>query len=155
MSNTKSIWGPAVWTMFHTLAHKVVPEEFEGIKVELIQYIYRICANLPCPECAQHAQDYLNKNSKRIIATKEDLKRFLIDFHNNANAITKKPHFSYEDAEARYELAKTAAVVHYFFQIYGKKSNGNLKLMTNRFHKDILLSEFSAWMLRNSGKFVG
>ena len=81
------------------------------------------------------------------------LQQFLIDFHNAVNTRKGKPIFTYEQAENQYKLAKTSSVIQYFFKIYGEKSNGNLKLLTNGFQKQILLSEFSAWIINNYTKF--
>ena len=39
---SKSVWGPCVWYLFHTLAYKAVPDNFPEIKADLIQYIQRI-----------------------------------------------------------------------------------------------------------------
>lgn len=152
---TKSVWGPCIWYLFHTLAYKAVPEDFPNIKTDLINYIQRICANLPCPECTQHATGFMKQNAQRIasITIKEQLQHFLIDFHNAVNARKGKPKFTYEQAENQYRLAKTNQVIQYFFKIYGEKSNGNLKIFTNGFQKQILLSEFSAWMVNNYTKF--
>ena len=153
---SKSVWGPCVWYLFHTLAFKIVPENFAEIKTELIQYIQRICANLPCPECTQHAIEYMAKNSRVIsqITTKEQFQYFLIDFHNTVNARKQKPKFTYEQADEKYKRAKTSDVVQYFFQIYGERSNGgNLKMFTNGFQRQLLLSDFSGWMVRNYSKF--
>ena len=153
---SKSVWGPCVWYLFHTLAYKAVPENFAEIKAELIQYIQRICANLPCPECTQHATEYMKQHSRALslITTKEQLQQFLVDFHNVVNVRKQKPRFTYEQADAKYKLAKTSDVVQYFFKIYGERSNGgNLKLFVNGFQKQLLLSDFSAWMVRNYSKF--
>jgi hypothetical protein len=155
---SKSVWGPCVWYLFHTLAYKAVSENFPEIKAELIQYIQRICANLPCPECTQHATEYMKQHSRALslITTKEQLQQFLVDFHNVVNVRKQKPRFTYEQADAKYKLAKTSDVVQYFFKIYGERSNGgNLKLFVNGFQKQLLLSDFSAWMVRNYGKFYG
>ena len=110
---SKSIWGPCVWYLFHTLAYKAVPETFAQIKTELIQYIQRICSNLPCPECTQHATEYMKSNSRVIalINTKEQLHYFLVDFHNTVNLRKKKPTFTYEQADEKYNRAKTSDVV--------------------------------------------
>jgi hypothetical protein len=100
----------------------------------------------------------MNQNVRKIsaIQTKEQLQYFLIDFHNTVNARKGKPVFTYEQAEEKYKHAKTSEVVQYFFKIYGDKNNGgNLKLFTNGFHKQILLSDFSAWMIHNYGRFYG
>jgi hypothetical protein len=153
---TKSVWGPCVWYLFHTLAYKAVPENFNEIKDELILYIQRICANLPCPECTQHATEYMKAHARilSLITTKDQLHYFLVDFHNAVNMRKKKPKFTYEEANEKYKLAKTYEVVQYFFKIYGERSSGgNLKMFTNGFQKQILLSEFSAWMVRNHPKF--
>jgi hypothetical protein len=153
---SKGVWGPCVWYLFHTLAHKAVPANFNEIKDDLIQYIQRICANLPCPECTQHATEYMKTNARIIaqISTKEHLQYFLVDFHNTVNSRKQKPKFTYEEANNKYKLAKTYDVVQYFFRIYGERSSGgNLKMFTNGFQKQILLSDFSAWMVRNNAKF--
>jgi hypothetical protein len=89
-----------------------------------------------------------------LITTKDQLHYFLVDFHNAVNMRKKKPKFTYEEANEKYKLAKTHEVVQYFFKIYGERSSGgNLKMFTNGFQKQILLSEFSAWMVRNHPKF--
>jgi hypothetical protein len=153
---SKSVWGPCVWFLFHTLAYKAVPENFAEIKTELIQYIQRICANLPCPECTQHATEYMKQHSRALsmITTKDQLHQFLVDFHNVVNVRKQKPRFTYEQADAKYKLAKTGDVVQYFFKIYGERTNGgNLKLFVNGFQKQLLLSDFSAWIVRNYSKF--
>jgi hypothetical protein len=152
---SKSVWGPCVWILFHTLAFKIVPAEFSSKKTDLINYIQRICSNLPCPECTQHAMEYMKQNLRRIdaITTKEHLHEFLVDFHNAVNVRKGKPVFTYKQAEDKYRLAKTSSVIQYFFQIYGEKSNGNLKMFTNGFQKQILLSEFSAWIVNNYSSF--
>jgi len=155
---SKSVWGPCVWFLFHTLAYKAVPENFAEIKTELIQYIQRICANLPCPECTQHAMQYMKTHERALmqISTKDQLHHFLVDFHNAVNVRKQKPRFTYEEADDKYKRAKTCDIVQYFFKVYGERSNGgNLKMFTNGFQKQLLLSDFSAWMVRNYGKFYG
>ena len=152
---SKSVWGPCVWILFHTLAFKIVPADFSSKKTDLINYIQRICSNLPCPECTQHAMEYMKQNLRRIdaITTKEQLQEFLVDFHNAVNVRKGKPAFTYKQAEDKYRLAKTSQVIQYFFQIYAEKTNGNLKMFTNGFQKQILLSEFSAWIVNNYSSF--
>jgi len=152
---TKSVWGPCIWFLFHTLACKAVPADFPSIKTDLMNFIQRICANLPCPECTQHASGFMKQHAQRIaaITTKEQLQQFLVDFHNAVNVRKGKAIFTYEQAENQYRLAKTGHVIQYFFKIYGERSNGNLKIFTNGFQKQILLSEFSAWVINNYSKF--
>jgi hypothetical protein len=88
------------------------------------------------------------------ITTKEQLHYFLVDFHNTVNARKQKAKFTYEEANNKYSRAKTPDVVQYFFRIYGERTNGgNLKMFVNGFQKQLLLSEFSGWMVRNHSKF--
>jgi hypothetical protein len=100
--------------------------------------------------------DYMKAHTRILsqITTNEQLHYFLVDFHNAVNTRKKKPRFTYEEANEKYKRAKTYDVVQYFFRIYGERSNGgNLKMFTNGFHKQILLSDFSGWMVRNYSKF--
>jgi len=114
-----------VWYLFHTLAYKAVPADFPEIKDELIMYIQRICANLPCPECTQQATENMKAHAKILsqITTKDQLHYFLVDFHNVVNARKQKPKFSYEEANEKYKRARTHDIVLYFFKIYGEKSS--------------------------------
>ena len=54
------LWGEPTWFLFHTLAEKTKDNYFPTIKNELFSFIKKICNNLPCPECAQHASRYVN-----------------------------------------------------------------------------------------------
>lgn len=152
---TKSVWGPCIWYLFHTLAHHIDENSssFESVKNEFISFSFRIATNLPCPECSQHALSYISKINPKLIKTKTDLKMLYINFHNAVNIRKGKSVFSLEDANAKYEKANVKLIIEYFFQIYGKKTV-NVKLMINNFHKDILLSEFKAWTVHNIQMFI-
>ena len=54
------LWGEPTWFLFHTLAEKVKPKDFPKIRESFIHIILRICSNLPCPDCANHALQYMN-----------------------------------------------------------------------------------------------
>jgi hypothetical protein len=60
ISVKKMKWGEPIWNLFHVLAEKVKEETFANIREELLNIIYTICANLPCPDCANHATTYMN-----------------------------------------------------------------------------------------------
>ncbi len=147
---TKSVWGPCVWYLFHTVAHHIKEDHpnFERAKNQFITFSFRIATNLPCPECSQHATAYLSKINPQMIKTKYDLKMLYINFHNAVNIRKDKPIFTIEEADAKYKNANVKLIIEYFFQIYGKKTV-NVKLMVNNFHKDILLSEFRTWTIQN------
>ena len=53
-------WGPPTWILLHAIAEKINESFFPDISVQLFQIISQICKNLPCPECAAHATQFLN-----------------------------------------------------------------------------------------------
>ena len=67
-------WGKPTWQFFHMLAHKIKPEYFKQVRIELLNTIYSICSTLPCPVCSEHAKQYMNSINFNNIQTKEDLK---------------------------------------------------------------------------------
>ena len=80
-----SIWGPPIWTLFHCLAEKIKDEDFPTIGPQIVRYIKQICTNLPCPECSQHATQFLSKVTPSSLNTKQKLQHFLCVFHNSVN----------------------------------------------------------------------
>ena len=55
------VWGPAVWTLFHTLIAKIDERAYPYISPQLFYMIVRICRFLPCPECSTDASNFLAK----------------------------------------------------------------------------------------------
>jgi hypothetical protein len=53
-------WGEPTWFLFHTLSVKIKESHFNMIRAQLLNNIYAICVNLPCPDCANHAKTYLD-----------------------------------------------------------------------------------------------
>ena len=79
-------WGKYTWILFHIIVEKIDPLSFNKISFKIINWIKKICLNLPCPYCSEHATTLLNKykNYNKIL-NKEDLKRFIYEFHNIVN----------------------------------------------------------------------
>ena len=78
-------WGAPTWYMFHTLAEKVKEDCFGALRRELLNVIFTICANLPCPDCASHASEYMRGINFNAIKTKQNLKDLFFNFHNVVN----------------------------------------------------------------------
>ena len=55
----RKCYGATNMVLFHTLAEKVKEIYFQEIKYDLFSFIRRICNNLPCPDCAKHATQYM------------------------------------------------------------------------------------------------
>ncbi len=149
---SKKEWGNSCWYLFHTLSCKVKDEYFDGIKDELFSQIYGICDNLPCPTCREDATTELKKINRSTIRTKDDLKRFLFQFHNFVNNKLKKPLFKYEEMEIKYTNAVTRNIVYNFLEVMSRKHH-NIRILTNDFQRDRMLNNFRSWIATNSYKF--
>jgi hypothetical protein len=148
----KMTWGEPIWFLFHTLAQKVKPDSFPIVRTELLNTIYSICANLPCPICTNHAVEYMNKINFNTIQNKEDLIKMLFIFHNEVNKRKNVPLFDYDEVEKKYSLAVTTNIIHNFFYKYDVKSK-NLRMLANDFQKKKLISKLKVWFSANIQHF--
>lgn len=149
---SKSVWGPATWYLFHTLSYKLNPLYFNELKDQLLDYFISICSNLPCPECAEHAKQELKHLDKSKITNKKELCMYFIHFHNKVNIRNKKKVFTFDEFVSKYNSSVTRNVVANFFIVLSK-SDHNVKLITNSFHKTATLTEFRKWLNINALKF--
>ena len=148
----KSVWGPAIWYLFHTLAFKMKNQHFNELKNSLLDFFVLISANLPCPECTEHAQQETRNLDKSKITNKKELCIYFLNFHNKVNSRTKKKIFTIEEYVAKYKKAVTRNVISNFFNIMAK-SDHNVKLMVNSFYKSNAVSSFKKWIIQNALKF--
>jgi hypothetical protein len=144
----KMTWGEPIWFLFHTLAQKVKDESFHIVRSDLLNNIYAICSNLPCPVCTNHAIEYLNKTNFNNIRTKDDLIKMLFIFHNEVNKRKSMEAFNYEDVEGKYSSAITMRILQNFFLNYDVKSK-NMRLLANDFHKKKLIANLKVWLTSN------
>lgn len=103
MSDDKLLWGNITWKFFHTLAEKVKEDKFFYIKDELINLVVNTCANLPCPDCSEHANSVLKRAYLQKIHTKDDFKQFLRQFHNIVNIKLNKNLVSKDELDDLYK----------------------------------------------------
>jgi hypothetical protein len=145
------IWGPAVWTLFHTLAEKVNEHAYPFIKDQLFGQIRRICGFLPCPECSSDATNFLAKINISDLKTKNDFRNTFYLFHNWVNAKKRKPLFNYSKL-ASYNSYGIVPVINNFISKYNTK--GNMKLIAESFQRKLLLGEFKSWITKTIRAFV-
>lgn len=148
----KMTWGEPIWFFFHTLAQKIKPESFSIIRVEILDNIFAICANLPCPICTNHAVEYMNKINFNTIQTKEDLIKMLFTFHNEVNKRKNIPLFNYNEVEKKYSLAITTNIIYNFFNNYDVKSK-NMRMLANDFQKKKIIMNLKIWLSANIQHF--
>jgi hypothetical protein len=148
---TKKEWGNATWYLFHTLSYKMKDEYFDELKDDFLNMCSRICSNLPCPDCSEHASAIMRNLNRGNIKTKKDLQMFFFDFHNSVNKRVKKPLFT-ESSMFMYRNAITKNIIFNYISTMSKKYH-NIKLITNSFHRDSTMNDFKKWISHNSNKF--
>lgn len=141
-------WGEPIWFLFHTLAHKVKEKSFHLIKDELLNIIFLICNNLPCPDCANHATRYLQGINFDTIATKEQLKEMLFNFHNSVNMRKGLPIFPREQLDEKYNTAITVNIINNFYYNFDKSSH-NQKMAANGFHRTRTIQRMKTWIAKH------
>jgi hypothetical protein len=144
----KMKWGEPTWFLFHTIAEKVKEENFTDIRLEIINNIVSICHNLPCPKCAKHAVEYMNKINFNNIQSKEDLKKMLFVFHNTVNQRKNYPLFEYSQLEEKYSKANTINIIQHFINLYNVK-DFNVNMINANMHRDMTVSKLKAWFSKN------
>jgi len=154
-SNTtekKVIWGEGIWNLLHTLSVKVKETDFLRIRVELLNHIYGICTNLPCPECSNHAKTYLDGINFNTIQTKVDLIKLLHAFHNDVNYRKGYPFFPYEQVEEKYSKAITGKILQ-VGMVYFSDRIRSKKLLASDLYKSRLTQELKNWFNTNINCF--
>lgn len=141
-------WGQPTWFLFHTLAQKVKVDTFPYIRKDLLDLISKICNNLPCPDCANHATQYLQGINFNTIQTKEDLQVMLYNFHNIVNKKKGFELFLYQELEPKYSAANTARIIQYFMQFF-EQQNYSMRVGTTTFNRNIVVREVKRWFADN------
>lgn len=145
-----SYWGPSTWIFMHTLASKVKEESFAVIGPVIILILIRISNNLPCPECAQHAKEFWSKVKTANIKTKTDLENLLFVFHNMVNKRRQAKPFKYENLKY-YETRNVVETYNAFARNFNTK--GNMNLINESFHRNMMLASLRTWLMGNIQHF--
>ncbi len=143
-------WGPSTWVFMHTLASKIKETSFPLIGPNLIMILVKICNNLPCPECAQHAKMFWANVKTANIKTKTDLINLIFVFHNMVNKRKQLPMFKYDNI-GYYNSKNVINTYNNFARNFNTK--GNLNLINESFHRNMMLSSLRTWMLTNITHF--
>ena len=130
MLASKKEWGQTAWKFMHILAWKIKEEEFNNQKDNLINIVKRLCSNLPCQDCRQHAEKQMKQLHIGSINRKEDFIYMLHDFHNKVNARTNKPLFKLEDLRIYNEMSTRDVVVKFMNTWFTGSSTPRLMMDT-------------------------
>lgn len=149
---SKMVWGKPTWYMMHTIAEKIKSEYFPQLRLELLNIIVRICNNLPCPDCANHATAYMNRINFDNIQTKEQLKLMLYQFHNHVNTKKNYPLFPMNQLDSTYQYANTTNIITNFFYHFSK-TNYSGRMGTENFHRTRTVRDIKGWLKQNGQYF--
>jgi len=138
-------WGAPTWYLFHTLAEKVKEDSFPLIRKELLDIIFTICTNLPCPDCANHATRFMQAVNYDTILTKDDFKELLFRFHNSVNAKKGFPIFDRSELDNMYAKANTTNIILNFYNNFKTKT---MKVTTNSFYRTTSFNNIKSWLYR-------
>jgi hypothetical protein len=148
----KMLWGEPTWLLLHTISHKVKEESFIMIRKELLSLMYSICSNLPCPDCASHARNYLNNINFNSIQTKTQLKLMFFHFHNTVNKSKNYPEFLLTELDSKYSIANFKNIVNHFVKHY-TNTTGSIKMISDDFHRKRLAQYMVQWLNKNCTHF--
>ena len=144
-----NLWGPPIWTLFHTLAEKVKEEHYMTVAPTLVGFIKRICSLLPCPDCQDHASQYW-RVTRYNLTSKDKLKEFLFNFHNEVN---KRKNYQQQNIDIlnMYKTNKLSQVYNNFVMVFMSRTTS--RLMADSLHRKRLIDEFKVWLLKNAYMF--
>ena len=148
----KMKWGEPTWFLFHTLACKVKEDCFQKIRGDLLNHIYSICANLPCPMCANHAMEYMKNINFNTIRTKQDLIDMLYVFHNAVNKKKNYPQFPHEDLNSKYSTAVTKNIIFNFLYHFQDKHK-SVHMIANDMFRARQVEMLKEWFNKNYNCF--
>lgn len=148
----KMKWGEPTWYLFHTLACKVKEDCFQQVRGDLLNHIYSICANLPCPMCANHAMEYMKNVNFNTIRTKQDLIDMLYVFHNAVNKKKNFPQFPHADLESKYSKAVTKNIIFNFLYHFQDKHK-SVHMIANDMFRTRQVELLKEWFNKNYNCF--
>lgn len=141
-------WGEPTWFFFHTLAEKIKPEHFDESKHEIFEIIKNVCATLPCPNCAQHASEYMQKIYFQNIRTKEDLQIMLWTFHNEVNKRKGFAHFPIEELQTKYKTAMTRNIIQHFLYHHEDK-HASFRMIADDYFRSRVSANLRIWFIKH------
>lgn len=147
------IWGAPIWTLFHTLAEKTTDETFAIVGKDIVDIISKICNNLPCPSCTEHATDYMLKNKFNNINSRDALREFLFKFHNDVNKRKNVPLLEIGELSDMYAEKEIVLVIRNFMNAF-KDKHFSIRMIANDFHRNRVINYLSVWFNSNIQHFI-
>ena len=86
-------WSHPTWSFLHSLFENMPNSHFQLHKAHIIDYLSRMLRLLPCPDCANHASEYIKSHPLSRINTVTDGRNYFFRFHNDVNKRLRKTLF--------------------------------------------------------------
>ena len=147
MNKHNKHWGSVTWNLFHTLIEKINIDKYKRIGPVVFNIIKNICTVLPCPECKQHAIEYLRPVTFKHLPTKEHMKQFFYHFHNNVNMRSNKRVFQYEEMK-KYETGNLYTIYNEV-NVLLNKNYGNPRMMETTIRRKKILQHLKLIIKNN------
>lgn len=120
-------FGPSLWQGLHyiTLGYPIDPTEEQ--KQSYKTFFILLKDTLPCSLCANHYAENLKKMplTDEVLVTRENLVKWLIDFHNVVNEMKGKQTVEYQLARRMIDTDRPCRTVEHFDQETKQKTNNN------------------------------
>ena len=145
-------WGEPTWIIFHTLAECGNDAQFGEYRAGLLDIIYTICCNLPCPDCASHAKDYMDRINYSQIQTRSQLREMLFQFHNSVNQRKGYALFN-RDGLVKYRNTGLVYALHTFMG-YFQDRHASFRMISNDYHRGRLAINLKQWFNANLHYFL-
>jgi len=147
---SKSVWGPATWTMLHCLVLKIKDDATNINDLKIL--ITSICDNLPCPYCASHAKSTIQKSNFSKIQDILTLRVFVFQLHNIVNERLKKPKMEYSEHLERYKNVNLIDVINTFIKAYN--NNSGTTMMLYSFHKKQVTNNLKEYFRQYASLYI-
>ena len=147
---SKSVWGPATWSMLHCLVLKI-KDDANNIE-QLKTLIISICDNLPCPYCAAHAKSIIQKSNFNKIQDILSLRVFIFQLHNIVNDKLKKPQMDYSSHLDKYKNYNLVDVINTFIKAYN--NNSGTTMMLYSFHKKQTTNQLKSYFKSYASLYI-
>jgi hypothetical protein len=105
---------------------------------------------LPCPDCANHAREYLNNINYLTIYSKQQLKDVLFHFHNTVNQRRGVELFLYTNLDEKYNAAVMRNIIINFMTHFDRKG----KLLPDSMQRDSAIVFLKKWFNGNIQIFM-
>ncbi len=93
------IWGPSAWRFLHAMSFAYPEDPSAEHKQAVLNLFASLKYLLPCGDCCAHYCSSFDSDSlKKSLGSRDDLSKWLVEFHNSVNIRLGKPMYAYDEA---------------------------------------------------------